>query len=136
MTDFTPASTNKLPFVFDARLSAATLEKLYCPNDIPHAVDIFQYYISSIEQYMRELHEAFTNANFEDAEINAHTLISTFGYVGLTGCQQKARQLQETARKKDQESVVPQLTKLSEEVDATLPIVVTELKRLQEYVGA
>ncbi|WP_212003348.1 hypothetical protein [Chitinophaga sp. HK235] len=122
---------NQSGFEFDKRLDSSlyiTFEK----NE-SYAIDIFEYYVTSIQMKLADLEDAILNRDVDRVDLLSHAHISTYNYVGLSFIAEIMREMRHRANIDDWSQVEYLMEQARIHTESVSPIINEELERLRLY---
>ncbi|MFD2935677.1 PAS domain-containing hybrid sensor histidine kinase/response regulator [Spirosoma flavum] len=118
--------------LFDKALDQRRLSELY-GTDTAYASEMFSMFLTDVVPDIRKLPSLCLAQNWSDLASFAHRLKPTLGMVGLSGLEDKMRQLENSARQDvDKKVIEVYCNDFIEEINKVLPILETELQKLSQ----
>ncbi|MFT4679129.1 MAG: signal transduction histidine kinase/CheY-like chemotaxis protein [Flavobacteriales bacterium] len=126
----------KREFVFDSILCNQILDDFY-EGDIEYARDMFSIFLKNISDYMHQLATLTAGKDCETLASILHKIKPTFPMVGLSNHYKEVSLLEESTKKGDinGDEFRRQMTNFIDSVNEIVPIIESELKRMNEYIA-
>lgn len=136
-TSFDP-NKKKATFQFSTQLDAALLEGLY-QDDVEYAEEMFQLFFKVSLPEFQALRPLVEKEDWKAVQAGVHKLKPAFKMIGLPKLWEKMKSLEEVAELKQHGkatdiSAPALLQEINTELTVQLPIVQSELERIQNYI--
>lgn len=132
MESVPPSEPSTGEFRFDPVLDTSYLYKLYHGNS-QYALSLFEVFQESMETDWRQLLLAKANEDWVTLKNLTHKLKPNFSMVGLTWVTGLMQEAYNFLKEGSNEKAVSVLNEVQIELDRYMPLIKTELKRMQEF---